>query len=131
VETTRLWLAKQHGADADVVRLFALLHDVERWDEGSDPEHGRRGAVLAGRLRGEAFLLDDARFALLEYAIAFHADGKRSDDLTLGACWDADRLDLPRVGIWPNPDLLCTGAAKELLGRMESARPGARPRRKL
>ena len=27
-------------------------------------------------------------------------------------CWDADRLDLGRVGIVPNPRYLCTPAAK-------------------
>ncbi len=30
-------------------------------------------------------------------------------------CWDADRLDLPRVGIIPKKDRLCTEAAKGLL----------------
>jgi uncharacterized protein len=31
------------------------------------------------------------------------------------ACWDADRLDLGRVGIQPKPELLCTDTARELL----------------
>jgi uncharacterized protein len=29
------------------------------------------------------------------------------------ACWDADRLDLGRVGIAPAPERLCTAAARE------------------
>ncbi len=32
---------------------------------------------------------------------------RRSD-----TCWDADRLDLGRVGIMPEPSRLCTAAAK-------------------
>ena len=27
-------------------------------------------------------------------------------------CWDADRLDLARVGIDPHPDYLCTALAR-------------------
>lgn len=32
---------------------------------------------------------------------------------TVLACWDADRLDLARVGIQPQPQRLCTGAARD------------------
>jgi hypothetical protein len=45
-----------------------------------------------------------------------------SADGTIGTCWDADRLDLPRVGIWPSAALLSTDAAGELLKRMQIAR---------
>ena len=31
---------------------------------------------------------------------------------TIQTCWDADRLDLGRVGITPDPSWLCTEAAK-------------------
>jgi hypothetical protein len=34
---------------------------------------------------------------------------------TLQACWDADRLDLGRVGITPQPHRLCTDAARSLI----------------
>ena len=40
-----------------------------------------------------------------------HTDGTISDDPTIGCCWDADRLDLPRVGMQPDPALLSTEAA--------------------
>ena len=36
-------------------------------------------------------------------------------NVTLQACWDADRLDLGRVGITPLPHLLCSDAARELI----------------
>ena len=44
-----------------------------------------------------------------------HTDVHTTGDATLLACWDADRLDLGRVGITPRPDLLCTDAARELI----------------
>ena len=48
-------------------------------------------------------------------ACHLHTDGHTEGDLTLQTCWDADRLDLGRVGIVPKPDLLCTDAARSLV----------------
>ena len=31
-----------------------------------------------------------------------------ADDATIGTCWDADRLELPRVGIRPDPRYFST-----------------------
>jgi uncharacterized protein len=100
------------GADMDVVELFAIFHDARRLNESLDHGHGRRGATLARELRGAYFDLDDQRFALLEYACQEHTAGLTQADVSVQACWDADRLDLLRVGKRPRPDLLCTGAAK-------------------
>ncbi len=44
-----------------------------------------------------------------------HTDGLTDGDVTLQTCWDADRLDLGRVGITPDADLLCTDAARALI----------------
>jgi uncharacterized protein len=35
-----------------------------------------------------------------------HSDGEVSTDKTIQTCWDADRLDLGRVGIFPSPKFL-------------------------
>jgi uncharacterized protein len=89
--------------DRDVVRLFAVLHDSCRESDDSDPDHGRRAAEYAKELRGRLFEVSDQQFALLIGAITYHADGFHSDDATIGACWDADRMDLWRVGIRVDP----------------------------
>lgn len=128
VEKAGIWIAGRTGADVEVVRLFAILHDTHRWDEGTDPDHGRRAAVFAGLLNGRLFHLREERLALLAEAIALHADGQVSDDPTIGTCWDADRLDLPRVGVWPSDRLLSTEAARILLREMEGSRPDGRHR---
>ena len=39
-------------------------------------------------------------------------DGGTEADVTVQTCWDADRLDLGRVGIRPHPRYLCTPAAR-------------------
>jgi len=111
-----LAVAEANGADREVVTLFALFHDSRRINEGRDDGHGLRGGEFARSLRGELVHLDDARFALLFEACRLHTDGHTAGDPTLLACWDADRLDLGRVGITPKPHRLCTDAARELLG---------------
>jgi uncharacterized protein len=56
--------------------------------------------------------LEPAQLERLAAACDGHTDGFISDDPTVGACWDADRLDLPRVGIKPDARLLSTAAAR-------------------
>ncbi|MCH7586663.1 MAG: hypothetical protein IIC78_01305 [Chloroflexi bacterium] len=108
-----LRLARLTGANKEVVRLFALLHDSKRINETLDPGHGLRGADFAKTLRGRLFDLTDQEFDLLFEACAAHTDGKTEGDVTVQTCWDADRLDLIRAGITPDPRFLCTTAAKD------------------
>ena len=110
-----LTIAESNGADSEVVALFALFHDSRRVNECIDDGHGLRGALFAESLRGKLVHLDDARFDLLFEACKFHTDGLVVGDPTLQACWDADRLDLGRVGIKPSRQRLCTDAARDLL----------------
>ncbi|MEI7686218.1 MAG: hypothetical protein WCL32_14435, partial [Planctomycetota bacterium] len=74
-----------------------------------------RGGELARPLRGSLVHLDDARFELLFEACRLHTDGLTTEEPTLQACWDADRLDLGRVGITPKPNRLCSEEARKLL----------------
>lgn len=106
-------LAEETGADPRVVELFAVFHDSRRINDGTDPEHGRRGAALAEAKRGEWFQLSDAGMEQLWDACALHSDGLiEHPDVTVRTCWDADRLDLSRVGITPRRDRLATEAGK-------------------
>jgi len=103
------------GCDIEIARRFAILHDCWRQNEGSDPEHGARAAEFAQELHNNGKLdLDLGQLATLKYAMIHHNHGQVSDDPTVGVCWDADRLDLPRVGTTPNINLLSTQCAKEI-----------------
>lgn len=106
-------LAPSTGADLQVVRLFAILHDAKRMNEGIDPDHGLRAADYAASLRSSLIDLDDAAFDLLYHACARHTDGLTTGDLTVQICWDADRLDLGRVDITPSAEYLCTPSARD------------------
>lgn len=117
VEKNALILAKNTpGADKVVAQLFALIHDTKRQNEDEDPEHGHRSAAYAEELfkQGKLDITEDQLAVLME-ACKHHNDGQITNNPTIGVCWDADRLDLTRVGIIPNPELLSTKAGKELL----------------
>jgi len=114
VEKYGLKIANHSGADTNIVRLFAVLHDSRRKHDGIDAEHGFRSAEFAISLRDKYFKLNDYDFATLIYAIKWHNNGLISDDPTIGTCWDADRLDLPRAGIIPRPRKLNTKYGKSL-----------------
>lgn len=113
VHENGLRLAETTGANIAVVRLFAFLHDSRRINDGRDALHGTRAAQFAIELRGQAFELPDAAFELLIAACHGHSEGLIDADVTVQTCWDADRLDLGRVGIEPDPARLCTAAARE------------------
>ena len=107
-------LAEVTGADLRVIGMFALFHDSRRKYEGIDNGHGKRGAKLAQTLHEAGTLgLTDDQFDLLYDACARHTGGKVKAHPTIQTCWDADRLDLGRVGITPDPRYLCTTAAKK------------------
>ena len=106
-------LSEMTGARMRVVELFAVFHDSQRINEGIDKDHGRRGAMLATEFRGKAYELGDEDFVLFIQACELHTDGLLEGDVTLQTCWDADRLDLGRVGITPRAEKLCTDRAKE------------------
>jgi uncharacterized protein len=107
-----LRLAGETGAVVEVVRLFAVLHDSRRLNEYTDPDHGPRAAEFARALRGRLIDLPEPEFRLLHRACAGHTHELTHPDFTIRTCWDADRLDLGRVGITPHPSRLCTDAAR-------------------
>ena len=49
---------------------------------------------------------------LLGFACEEHTNGGVDLDPTVGVCWDADRLNLWRVGVTPDPRWLSTEAAR-------------------
>lgn len=118
VRRNGLYLARLHGADEEIVRLFAVFHDSCRENEYSDPQHGPRGAQLAIEFREAGhFSLDDLRMDLLVTACKIHNGAGPQSEPTLAVCLDADRLDLGRVGIIPDSKLLSTATAKSIAAR--------------
>lgn len=107
-------------ADLEVVALYALFHDSMRLNDGADPGHGLRGYHLWERfyqIHSDASIsryFSHRRRELLFEACVEHSNGERSTDPTIATCWDADRLDLHRKGIWPDARYMSTNAGISL-----------------
>lgn len=116
VRRVGLHLSVHTGADPLVVELFALLHDACRHTEGPDPGHGARAAALLTALtdQGHLHLTPRQRQQLVEALRDHVSGGCQGRDATVSTCFDADRLDLWRVGIQPDPDRMATERAREL-----------------
>jgi uncharacterized protein len=101
---------RTEDVDRDVVFLFALFHDAAFIHNRDDPGHGARGWQLATRiLDGE---LEPDALEALRVACVEHPHGHTTDSPTIGTCWDADRLDLLRMGREPDPEFMSTDAGK-------------------
>lgn len=115
----RVWanaemLCERYAVDPTVPCWFAFLHDSQRCNEDRDPDHGWRAEQFAYQL------WDDGRLPItpgernaLGHALHSHSDGFIGTiDRRIEICWDADRLDLGRCGIVPDPRRLCTEHAR-------------------
>jgi uncharacterized protein len=109
-----LAIGRELGADLLVVELFAFLHDSQRLNEFEDDLHGERAAEYAVSLNHIYFELKPKGIDDLTYAIRFHSEGGVHHCSTIQTCWDADRLDLGRVGIKPSARFLSVHAAEKI-----------------
>jgi uncharacterized protein len=100
------------AANPLLVFLFALFHDCRRENDGGDRHHGPRAASYARSLNGSLLLLPVSDLDALAEACDGHTRGLVHTDPTIGACWDADRLDLWRARITPHPRFFSTEAAR-------------------
>jgi uncharacterized protein len=110
-----LRIGRENGANLEVVKYFSYLHDCSRLNEGEDPLHGPRAAAYARHHR-QLINLDETQFRVLVIACSGHTfampNCKAGSNPTLAACWDGDRLDLPRVGLKPDPSYLFSDMGK-------------------
>jgi len=112
VRMNGLLLCPYTGADPVVVELFSILHDSQRYDDGYDIEHGPRAADYIQQIHGQLFQVTDVQLDALIEACIGHTKGFHHPNVTEQTCWDADRLDIERVGMRLDTRYLGTDAAK-------------------
>ena len=92
--------------------------DRERTTEHHCERHGTDAAKKLRMLRKDTDLLielNDEQFQKLLRACSGHTVGLHDSDMTIGACWDSDRLDLNRVDIYPDANYIGMKNKAELM----------------
>jgi uncharacterized protein len=110
-KNAQLLIGKEPSADLQIIALYALFHDSMRVNDGADPGHGIRGYKLWERLNKLHNLdeyLSHRQWEVFFEACTEHSNGYISSDPTIAVCWDADRLDFHRKGIWPDARFMST-----------------------
>jgi uncharacterized protein len=69
---------------------------------------------MLDRIVPTVFAIDPDRFDMLKEAIRLHTAGLTTNEPTIGTCWDADRLDIVRVGMTASAQYMSTEAGKGL-----------------
>ena len=114
VEKNGLYLSQFNDGDPAVISHFAYFHDCMRGNEQRDDGHGIRGGKYALKNR-DLLDLDDDQLNILYKACAGHTGGRNPSNDTIACCWEADRLDLRRVGIEPNLQWFYSDAAIDMV----------------
>lgn len=110
VELFGIMLARKAMTDFDIVRWFAYLHDSMRNNDGIDIDHGERASMLIDTIR-DSYLsnLSEEQVIKLKSACKLHNKVIKTGDIDIDICFDADRLDLPRVlGMEIDPSKMAT-----------------------
>jgi len=105
-------LGNKENINPRIPGLFAFLHDCKRKNENRDPEHGLRASAFIKTLDLDVLQISEDERQTLCYACEYHDKGMTDDNPIIGTCWDADRLDLMRVGIYPDKGYFSTFTAK-------------------
>ena len=112
-------------ADKEVISWFAYTHDSMRTDDGCCIEHGPNAAELIDKVRDSYMSeLSDKQIQKLRTACYHHTFEKNAEDITVDICFDADRLDLLRCGLTPNPLMMASEIGAELAGVLTEAADG-------
>jgi uncharacterized protein len=107
-----LIIADMNNANKKVIIVFSFFHDLARISEEKDSEHGLYGAELLIKYKKE-LNLNKEEFLECYEACKYHSSIFHHDNKNIATCWDADRLDLMRNGIYPLPEKLNTYVAKQ------------------
>lgn len=112
VLTNGLILADSEKVSYNIPIVFSFTHDMLRFtDYDTDTEHGARAAEALEYMKHK-LKLNAEELEICKEACKRHSDGLVTDEKEIGVCWDADRLDLMRVGIYPDEKYLSTRTGK-------------------
>ncbi len=107
-----LTLCDLNNANKNIIIAFGIFHDCKRENDDEDPEHGYRGGQIL-REYSKFINLTEEEIEKAAIACEDHTHEQNHNDLDIATCWDSDRLDLFRVGIYPEEEYLNTIEAQD------------------
>jgi uncharacterized protein len=108
-------IADTEGLNSHLIKLFGYFHDSKRYNDGHDPEHGPRAAEFVKTFKLTELGLNEKEKNQLIFTCKYHTYEEKTEDMDILACWNSDRLDLPRVGITIETNRLFTKTAKKIV----------------
>lgn len=109
-----LLLGNSYKLEQSNLELFAFYHDILRFNDGDDPDHGKRGSELFKKntelniQKKRGLFISQEMIEKICFACENHTTMLRSGDKLIDICFDADRLDLMRIGVKPDPSKMAT-----------------------
>ena len=108
-----LILSEYNKANVNILIAFAFFHNSKRNNEEHDPEEGLKGSQLL-RYYEEDLNLSPEEIELACEACEDFQDVVFNENITIATCWDSERLDFMRSGIYPDTDKLNSEYAKNV-----------------
>ena len=106
---------KDNDINLNILYAFAYLHDSARFNDGIDLYHGARAVENVKKLSKTILSnLSHEEIFELSYACCYHTTEHKTNNKTINACFDADRLDLIRVDIIPDPFQMASKKGAEI-----------------
>jgi len=106
-----LVISEYNKANKKVIIAFSFFHKSKRENEEFDQNESKNSALFLEyfeediNLTEEEFIL--AHKACLEYDL-----GLIPEDKTIATCWDGEKLDSMRIGLYPDSKKMITDCAK-------------------
>ena len=122
-------------AEKLAIALFGWTHDLARTDDGGGNQHSLDGAKYVHVVTKTLFNdFPEDILNIISCAIRYHSDGMNAEEAlhelpianhsnwshesvlnVISCCWDADRLDLLRLGIVPDESKMSTIYWRDIL----------------
>ena len=104
-------LSEINASNLNVIIVYAFFHNIMKNNNEQDIGHGERSAKFL-RHYEDKINLSEEEFDMVYEACRDHSDVLFNDNKHIADCWDSDRLDIMRRGLYPNKEKLNSIAAK-------------------
>jgi uncharacterized protein len=104
-------LSEINRSKLNVIIVYAFFHNIKKKSNEQDKNHAERSANFLRNYEKELNITEE-EFDMVYEACKNHSDELFNENKNIADCWDADRLDIMRKGLYPNKEKMNSSAAK-------------------